>query len=168
MRIVRADGTVVEGTPSEIAEFEELQAFKAPSWSTSHRESLPDDACISDESDTVSANTEDWDYASTDVAFRCLTRLKLSKPIKTAIRTIYAGGQRWTSATELQGQIGYNSAQFGGMMGAFGRRFVNTRGYVLNSSFFEYEWDESLSCYKYRLPPTVRAAVVQARVVNEP
>ena len=168
MRIVRADGSVIEGTPAEIAEFEQLQTFNAPTKSRDLAESLATDDQHKHTSSAGSTNPEDWDYASTDVAYRCLTRLKLSKPLKAAIRLIYAGGQKWTSATDLQKQIGYNSAQFGGMMGAFGRRFINTRGYVLNSSFFEYEWDEALSCYKYRLPPKVRAAVVQARLVNEP
>lgn len=115
---------------------------------------------------TLNIEGEEFDYATTDVAFRCLTRLKLSKPLKAAIRMIYAAETGWTTAAEIQEKIGYNSSQFGGMMGAFGRRFVNTPGYVLNSSFFEYEWDDSLRCYKYRLPPAVRTAVVQARIVN--
>lgn len=168
MRIVRADGSVIEGTPSEIAEFEQLQAFKAPAKASLPLESLAESFTRSADSNPWPVSGEDWDYASTDVAFRCLTRLKLSKQLKASIRIIYANGERWTSAADIQEQIGYNPAQFGGMMGAFGRRFINTRGYVLNSSFFEYEWDDALKCYKYRLPPTVRAAIVQANVVNEP
>ena len=57
-------------------------------------------------------------------------------------------------------------AQFAGLMGAFGRRVVNTPGYVLNSSFFDYEWDDERSCYLYRLPATSRAAVEKARLVD--
>lgn len=160
MRIVRSDGSVIEGTPSEIAEFEAFQRFHGPPviQQNSFREE-----------DSIQAVTVmsagDWEFASTDVAFRCLTRRKLSKQLKAAMRMIYAASD-WVSASDIQNHVGYNTAQFAGMMGAFGRRYVNTRGYVLNSSFFEQEWDEDLSCYIYRLPPTVRAAVSQARIVD--
>jgi hypothetical protein len=114
----------------------------------------------------MAASAEDWEFASADVAFRCLTRRKLSKQLRAAIRMIYASGLDWVSASDIQKHIDYSTAQFAGMMGAFGRRFVNTRGYVLNSSFFQQEWDEDLSCYIYRLPSTVRAAVEKAKVVD--
>ncbi len=161
MRIVRSDGSVIEGTPSEIAEFESFQRFRNPPGS-------PRDALSSEGSKQpiAASSSEDWEFASADVAFLCLTRRKLSKQLRSAIQMIYAGGADWVSATDIQKHVGYSTAQFAGMMGAFGRRFINTRGYVLNSSFFEQEWDEDLSCYIYRLPSTVQTAVEKARIVD--
>ena len=161
MRIVRADGSIVEGTPTEIAEFEVLTAgaqlpeVQSPMFNTAWPPQGASDP----------SSSEELDYASVSVAYQCLTRLKLSKHMKATLRLLYAADQNWVSATDIQKQIGYDAMQFGGMLGAFGRRFVNTSGYVLNSSFFDYEWDQSLSCYRYRLPATVRAAMVQARLV---
>lgn len=161
MRIVRADGSIIEGSPAEIAEFEGLTT--GTTLAKVRDDSAEKDlelSVLSDDSDG-----ESLDYTSTDVAFRCLTRLKLSKPMKATLRLLYAADRDWVSAADIQRQIGYDAMQFGGMLGAFGRRLVNTSGYVLNSSFFDYEWDQALSCYRYRLPLTVRAAIVQARLV---
>ncbi len=159
MRIVRSDGSVIEGTAAEIAEFEALQRFHAPP----HFRNEPQPALKSVEA-VAPTQPEDWQFASTDVAFRCLTRRKLSEHQKSAIRLIYDGGDSWVRATEIQKHIGYDTSQFAGMMGAFGKRFVNTRGYVLDSAFFDQEWDDDTSCYRYRLPPTVRSAVEKARI----
>lgn len=163
MRVVRSDGSVIEGTPSEIAEFEKIissNLMMVPS-------SISD--MVEKVTDKVEANQvadDDWQFTSTDVAFRCLTRLKLSKPLRATIKLIYGGGNRWVSAASLQKAVGYSPAQFGGMMGAFGRRLINTPGYVVNSSFFDWEWDEKASCYKYRLPPSVRLAVENAHIAS--
>jgi hypothetical protein len=151
MKITRPDGSVVEGTPEEIAQYEAFAKLHGASHQNSQR---------------IDVENVDWEFVSADVAFRALTRIKLGKEMKAVISRIYSGGDAWTSAALLQEEIGYRPAQFAGLMGAFGRRLVNTPGYVLNSSFFEYEWDGQQSCYLYRLPPPVRTAVEKARVVT--
>ena len=153
MKISRDDGSVIEGTPEELAQYEAFLRFHNPKATQSEGES----AEVSE--------VADWEYVSTDVAFRALTRIKLGKETKAIIKRIYDGGEAFTSAGALQAAIGYAPSQFAGLMGAFGRRLVHTPGYVLNSSFFEQDWDSELSCYVYRLPPSVRAAVVKARIV---
>lgn len=150
MKITRADGSVVEGTPEEIAQYEAFAKSHGGSQQGANQ---------SDSGDV------DWEFVSTDVAFRALTRIKLGKEAKAVIKRVYLGGDKWTSATLLQKEIGYSPAQFAGLMGAFGRRLINTPGYVLDSSFWEYEWDGQQSCYLYRLPTPVRAAVERARIV---
>jgi len=150
MKITRPDGSVIEGSPEELAQYE---AF-AKTRDASDRAS-----------GSVEMESDDWEFVSTDVAFRALTRIKLGKQVKAVIRRVYVGGDKWTSATLLQKEVDYTPAQFAGLMGAFGRRLVNTPGYVLDSSFWEYEWDGQQSCYLYRLPPSVRAAVEKARIV---
>ena len=155
MKIVRSDGSVLEGSPEEIARFESLTRF--------HSE--PQIRAKAELSSPVE-QIDDWEYVSADVAFRALTRIKLGKETKAVIRRIYSGGQKWTTAGELQKEIDYKPPQFAGLMGAFGRRLANTPGHVLNSAFFEQEWDDKSSCYLYRLPPKVREAVERARVVE--
>jgi hypothetical protein len=150
MKITRPDGSVIEGSPEELAQYEAFAKSRGASGG-----------------DVGVAETEsvDWEFVSTDVAFRALTRIKLGRQVKAVLRRVYLGGDKWTSATLLQKEVGYTPAQFAGLMGAFGRRLVNTAGYVVNSSFWEYEWDGQQSCYLYRLPAPVRAAVEKARIV---
>jgi hypothetical protein len=160
MRIVKPDGSVIEGTAAELAEFEAMQRFHET------RPGIESPTKVGKIPTVESAETEDWEYASADLAFRVLTRLRLSKEQREMLALIYAGGDAWTSATDIQKKIGYKPSQFAGLMGAFGRRFVNTPGYVLHSAFFEQEWDADRSCYLYRFPPSVRTAVEKARIVD--
>ncbi len=153
MKKTLPDGSVIDGTPEEIAQYEAFQKFHSTSSSGK-----------SDATNVTATPEVDWEFVSSDVAFRVLTRIKLSKETKAVLKRIYQGGAAWTTAADLQKEIGYSPSQFAGLMGAFGRRLVNTPGYVLHSAFFEQEWDGERSCYLYRLPPPARAAVEKARI----
>lgn len=153
MKKTLADGSVIDGTPEEIAQYEAFQRF--------HNASSLDEAGVAVD---IAMPDVDWEFVSADVAFRAITRIKLGKETKAVINRIYLGGDQWTSAANLQKEIGYSASQFAGLMGAFGRRLVNTPGFVLHSAFFEQEWDGERSCYLYRLPPSVRVAVEKARI----
>ncbi len=153
MKKMLADGSIIEGTPEEVAQYEAFQRFHNGS---SDPQGAPNPS--------AQPEAVDWEYASSDVAFRVLTRLKLGKETKAVLNRLYMNGDVWTPATDLQTEIGYKPSQFAGLMGAFGRRFVNTPGYVLHSAFFEQEWDGDRSCYLYRLPASVRAAAEKARI----
>lgn len=152
MKIVRADGSVIEGTPEEIAQYEAFSRFHGAKDDDSKDQSSPLDI--------------DWEFVSSDVGFRALTRIKLGKEAKSVLSKIYLAGDKWTSAKHLQKLVGYEPSQFAGLMGAFGRRIANTPGYVRDSAFFETDWDDSQSCYLYRLPPSSRAAIEKARIVG--
>jgi len=158
MKITRADGSVIEGTAEELAQYEAFSRFHGGRGEASKSEPIgPQSGGPSD---------VDWEFVSTDVAFRALTRIKLGPETKAVIRKIYEGEDKWTPASTLQKEIGYSANQFAGLMGAFGRRLVNTPGYVLHSAFFEQEWDDERSCFLYRLPPSVRPAVEKARIID--
>lgn len=152
MKKVYADGSVVEGTFEEIAQYEALTKQQAGST-------------IGEALDAFQSEI-DWEYVSTDVGFRALTRVKLGNQIRTILQMLHKAGELWTSAKALQELIEYSPSQFAGAMGAFGRRIANTPGYVRDSSFFEYEWNDRQSCYLYRLPPSSRLAVEKARIVD--
>lgn len=152
MKKVYPDGSVIEGTFEEIAQYEALT--KQRSGPT-----------IGEALDSLQSEV-DWEYVSSDVGFRALTRVKLGNQIKTVLKALHVAGELWTSAKALQKLIDYSPSQFAGAMGAFGRRVANTPGYVRDSSFFEYEWNDRQSCYLYRLPPSSRLAVEKARLVD--
>jgi hypothetical protein len=160
MRVERADGSILEGTPEEIAQFEAYLRFHGTSQSADQISSVPQSPQIGDEGG-------DWEFVSADVAFRALTRIRLGKETKAVLRRLHIAGDAWTSGAELQREIGYKPSQFAGLMGAFARRVINTPGYVLDSSFFQYEWDEQRACHLYRLPPSSRAAVERARLIDK-
>jgi hypothetical protein len=150
MKKTLPDGSVIDGTPEEIAQYESLkQIFGMP---------VPRDT------NPAVSPANDWEFVSDDVAFRALTRIKLGKETKAVLNRVYQNDDEWTSAADLQKEIGYSPSQFAGLMGAFGRRVVNTPGYVQHSAFFVQEWDAERSCYLYRLPLAVRLAVEKARI----
>ena len=151
MKIVRADGSVIEGSPEEIAQYEAFSRFHSTVGGETLNEVSPE---------------VDWEFVSSDVGFRALTRIKLGKETKAVLSCLYTAGDKWTSAKELQKLVDYTPPRFAGLMGAFGRRVANTLGYVRDSSFFQYDWDSNQSCYLYRLPPSSRAAIEKARILD--
>ncbi len=158
MRIVRPDGTVVEGSPQELAQYEGFLSFNSPKTAAMRTGSLASQNDVGD--------VYDFRFVSSDVAFRALTRIKLSEKQILVLIKMHEAGTNWITGTALQQAIGYSASQFAGLMGAFGRRVIYTPGYVLDSAFFEQEWNEVGSCYSYRLPPSVREAVERARIVG--
>ena len=152
MRITRPDGSVIEGTAEELAHYELLGRFRALGQAKHGSEQPP--------------IVPDWEFVSTDVGFRALTRIKLGNEAKSVLKILHDAGEKWTSAKALQKAVGYSPASFAGLMGAFGRRVANTPGYVRDSSFFEYEWNADQSCHLYRLPTSSKAAVEMARLLD--
>lgn len=152
MKKTYPDGSVIEGTFEEIVQYEALAKQSARPYLGETLDAL--------------GSSVDWEFVSADVGFRALTRSKLGDQMKTILRVLHKAADLWTSAKTLQTLIGYSPSQFAGAMGAFGRRVANTPGYVRDSSFFEYEWDDVQSCYLYRLPPSARSAVEKARIVD--
>ena len=102
-------------------------------------------------------------FVTTRVARRVLTRLKLSTHMKNVLKALYEAPD-WLSIATLRDAAKYNPAQFAGLMGAFGRRLANTKGYAPGTVFFEYVWgdDETLN---YRLPDTVRRALTDEGLI---
>ncbi len=152
MRLTMPDGSIAEGTAEELAEFQNFRRFHG----------------LKSESPTqtpAEVEPEDFTYASESFAYRVLNRLKLSPAQIKMLKFLYKNGDNWTLAPDLQREIGYSASQFAGLMGAFGRRIAYTPGYVVDSSFFESDWDYAKACYRYRLPATVRSAIELARLV---
>lgn len=104
-------------------------------------------------------------FASADLAFRVLTRRPLSLEQRAVIVAIYNSHPDGILATELQAQINYSTSQFAGLMGALGRRFVNTPGYVDYTWLFDNQWQAEQGCNRYRFPESVREAIEKAGLV---
>jgi hypothetical protein len=151
MKKTLPDGSVIEGHPDEIAQYEALVRFHmAPSGGDKVKHS---------------PTAVDWEFVGADVGFRLLTRIKLAPKMTAILVDLHKKGEEWTSAKTLQSLVGYEPAQFAGLMGAFGRRVANTPGYVRGSSFFDYNWNDEENCYFYRLPPSSREAIEKARLI---
>lgn len=154
MRLTMPDGSVAEGTPSELADFQNFRRFHGL------KQEAP-----SDEQPNLGQDAEDFTFVSESLAYRVLTRLKLSPAQIKMLKLLYKNADNWTLATDLHREIGYSASQFAGLMGAFGRRIAYTPGYVVDSSFFETDWSYAKACYQYRLPVSVRSAFELARLV---
>ena len=102
-------------------------------------------------------------FVTIRVARRVLTRLKLSTPMKNVLKALYEAPD-WLSIATLRDAAKYNPAQFAGLMGAFGRRLANTKGYVPDTVFFEYVWGDD-EAWNYRLPDTVRRALTDEGLI---
>jgi hypothetical protein len=160
MRIVRLDGTIIEGTPQELASFEVQLTFSA---STNKRMTTPGESTSFEDGDRD--KEPDFRFVQPDVALRALTRIKLSEKQILILKKLYEAGINWVLASALQQVSGYEPSQFAGLMGAFGRRVSHTPGYVAYSAFFDQEWNANSACYQYRLPETVREALRLAKLV---
>ena len=96
---------------------------------------------------------------SVDQARAVLRRLPLSDHQAGLFKALYNANGKRVLATELQLRLNRTSAQFGGLMGAIGRRFTHTEGFVPGTWFFGQEWDEDLACNWYWMLPSVREAL---------
>jgi hypothetical protein len=149
--------TVYEGTVEEIKELH--RHLSAQSGAPVLTIALGANDSSRDEGD------EGWRWASTDVAYRALTRRRLSTEQRSVILAIYRAHPDWILATDLQKMINYSPSQFAGLMGAFGRRFTHTEGFEEGMWFFDQEIDHAHSCIRYRMPASVRKAVERASLV---
>lgn len=104
-------------------------------------------------------------FVSTDVARKVLNRRPLSHEQKTVLTILAKRHPGWVPAAELQAAIGYTTAQFAGLMGAFGRRFTHTEGFVQGSWLFDAEWNYDKGAYDYRLPDTVLEAMKAEKLI---
>jgi hypothetical protein len=100
-------------------------------------------------------------FVDEEKALEIITRRRLSKEQVLVLTALYRAGDKWVSAADLQKALKYNTSQFAGLMGAFGRRVSFTKE-VGNRKFFDQEWDSDRGCNLYRLPESVRMAVKSA------
>jgi hypothetical protein len=135
---------IQDGTPEEVFALSLLMADKSPFSSSK-----------------PSATATDSIVMSEDVAFRVLKRRPLSEAQAKLLALLLRNGSAWSTAKELQKATKYNPSQLAGLFGAFGKRVTGTEGFIEGTSFFEWEWDYEVDCYKYRLPADVLKAVAR-------
>ena len=106
-------------------------------------------------------------FVTVEFAREVLTRLPLSVAQRTVLKALYeAGAEEYVATNELILALGYGSGhQLAGVMGAFGRRTANTKGYDEKATFFEIRWNETAAAWEYRLPANVRKALDQEGLV---
>lgn len=144
-------GYMFEGTAQEV--IEAMTALQAASGGEATSNAV---AAVAP---TVAEEGEEKEFVSTEVARRVLNRRPLSREQLGVLKMLHAAFPEWVPAGKLQAAISYTPAQFAGLMGAFGRRFSHTEGYVANTWLFDAEWDYDVGAYNYRLPETVKAAM---------
>ena len=104
-------------------------------------------------------------FVTTRFARRVLKRLPLSKPMMNALRALFEAYPDWLSQAKLQDAAKYKPSRYAGMMGAFGRRIANTKGYDSETEFFEWKWDDDERSWYCRLPDTVREALTLEELI---
>lgn len=147
---VTIDGFEIEGTPDEIAALLRARQAEPPSSSTV--------SMLMGAEQKVSPG-DDERFASEKIAFRALRRLPLSVAQRALLKALLEAYPNWTKASDLHAATNYNANQFGGLLGALGRRLSQTDGYVRDSALIEWMWDTDENEYLYRLPPPVLSAV---------
>jgi len=148
---------LLEGDPDEVTKA--LQNLGVSSATSSAALSLS--STDSEKPEERSESTEedsDPGLITTPLARKVITRIPLKPMPKQMLTIIYEAGEKGILGTNLAKKLGYSSAQFRGMMGAFGRRIANTPGYS-KGYFFSYEWDYDKGTYRYWLSGPVREAV---------
>lgn len=144
---------VFDGTPEEVAEaIRHMQGGEATP--ASNQRLSPSVADPADEDDDEDEDTP----LPADIGRKMLTRIPLAPLQKKVVVSIYNAGDKGIMGAELTKLLGYSSAQFRGLMGAFGRRISHTDGYEDGMYFFDQEWIDNEG-YLYKLPETSRKAV---------
>lgn len=141
---------VFEGTPDEIQKVvQSMEPMTAAGQ-----------APVETEERTVEGDFDgETKFVEIDFARRALSRLKLSDPFKATMKALSEAYPEWVPILELHKASKYSSAQFAGLMGAFGRRLSHTKGYNEESHFFDYDWDDATGAWRYRLPESVHEAL---------
>lgn len=144
-----------EGSPEEVA-----AALKAMGVSSPAQQVAEDrgSKSYSEESDEDGGDEEGTHPLPFGVAKKLLTRRPISENVKEALMAIYNAGDTGITGSELADRLGHDPAQFRGMMGAFGRRMVNTDGWQDGMSFFDWSWEPEEG-YRYKLFESSRKAV---------
>jgi hypothetical protein len=147
---------VFEGTPDEIRQVVKTMEPMTAAVGTS---------VAVDEPTTPKDSDEETKFVDTAFARRALSRIKLSDPFRATMKALSDAYPEWVPIADLHQASDYTSAQFAGLMGAFGRRLSHTQGYDEEAHFFEYEWDDNTGAWKYRLPETVHEALRLEKLV---
>lgn len=105
------------------------------------------------------------EFVGEKFARAAITRLELSAPLRAVLIKLYNAQSDWVPVAELYKASGYDGAQFAGLMGAFGRRMKHTYGYDADAYFFDFDWDDNTSAWRYRLPESVKEAMRAAGIV---
>ena len=156
MRIV-----ILEGTVEEVSQVLKLIPELSPSKVFTEREETQAETPLP-EKDQVDTNKS----VSIEFAALVLTRRPaLSNRLKKALTALARQHPGWLSATELQQVTNYQPAQLNGMLGAFGRRISRTDGHETGAQFYEYQWNEELDCWMYRLQENALEALEQVGLI---
>ncbi len=151
----------IRGSAEEISE-----ALRALSLTTALRTTAVELADEEPPSTTSSDPAEsEKAFVTTRFARRVLRRRRLSTPMRKVLQALYEAHPEWLSLPTLHGVSGYRPPQFAGLMGAFGRRMANTKGYDPEAHFFEYRWNDAERTWDYRLPESVREALELEQLV---
>lgn len=155
---------VIEGSPDEVTEvINNTQALGGGTpVASGQAQPKPEGEAVNE---AKPSNGDETTYVSEDIARRILTRRPLSKEQKIVLKTLAAAYPKYVSAPALHKATGYTSAQFAGLMGAFGRRVTHTEGFVEYTWFFDTEWDYEAGSYNYRLPETVFNAIKAEKII---
>ena len=150
---------IFDGTPQEVAEALKAMGVAAPT-SAAVAQIAPvtvnDGEAEKDDGNDEHDGTQPLPLL---VARRVLNRLPtISKNMKKALVALHKVGDEGLLGSELCKILDFEQSQFRGMMGAFGRRVVNTEGWYDGAGFFEYDWDAE-NGYRYKLFDTSRKAV---------
>jgi hypothetical protein len=146
---------LIEGTPEEV-----LSVAKGLEVGAA---SSPSEASLA--ATTADVAPGERVFVSTDVARKVLSRRPLSHEQKTVLTILAKRHPGWVPAAELQAATGYSTAQFAGLMGAFGRRFSHTEGFAEGSLLFDFQWNYEKGAYDYRLPDTVLEAMKAEKLI---
>ncbi len=156
--------TIYEGTADDIAKVARVlqQGGTNPTPDGTFEDSATPDTDGS--TDSLASETLE-EVAAVEFARRVLTRRPLHRRPKIVFEKLVDAFPQWVSRDELCAATGYTPQQLAGLMGAFGRRTVQTKGYVDGASLFETESDPETQAYRYRLTESTFEALRSGDVI---
>jgi hypothetical protein len=93
-----------------------------------------------------------------ELVLRVLTRRELHTNVKKALKALLRAGPKGLTSEELAKAVGIDRGQLAGVLGAFGRRIANTKGWPDSAKIIDRHRDET-GRKRYQFSPVVRAAL---------
>jgi hypothetical protein len=152
--------TIFEGTQQEVTQTLQQLNGQAAIMSGAQVAVLhQNDTSESSEVEGDDNENSEVEFVDVEVARRVLNRRPLAQEMLLLLRELYTAYPDNVSSSDLQATTGYSRPQFTGAMGAMGRRFTHTDGFVPGTWFFRQDWDYEAHENRYGLPESVYEAM---------
>ena len=156
-----------EGSPSDI---QKVLRQVLEATNTEENEAYNVSTALSEELGSnaeIDAIAGDGDPVSVETARHYFERRPISDEQKIVFIKLYEAQGEAVPTSDLKDALEYTGSQMRGLLGSLGKRRKETKGYQKGQIVLEKRWDAERAENFYKLPNTVRQAMIESDVFPE-